>query len=195
MIALARTKEFDDDAVLYKAMRLFWEQGYEKTSINDLVECMGIHRRSLYDTFGDKHKLFLAVVDRYSKLINAELHAGIIRSSPKQAIAFMFDFMIQGIDDSLPGCLFVNMAVELAARDPEVEAKVCDSFTKSEELLTDIIRRGQQSDEFTSKRNAEELAESIHNTLLGLRVFTRTSTANKEKLHRIANVSMEILYK
>lgn len=55
---MGRSREFDENVVLQKAMELFWKQGYEKTSLNDLVEHMGIHRRSLYDTFGDKHTLF-----------------------------------------------------------------------------------------------------------------------------------------
>ena len=55
---MARSKEFEENEVLDKAMKLFWEQGYEKTSMTDLVEHMGIHRRSLYDTFGDKHHCF-----------------------------------------------------------------------------------------------------------------------------------------
>ena len=64
---MARSKEFEETVVLDKAMRLFWEQGYEKTSMTDLVEHMGIHRRSLYDTFGDKHSLFLKAMDRYDR--------------------------------------------------------------------------------------------------------------------------------
>lgn len=60
---MGRSREFDENVVLQKAMELFWKQGYEKTSLNDLVEHMGIHRRSLYDTFGDKHTLFLRTVD------------------------------------------------------------------------------------------------------------------------------------
>ena len=59
---MGRSKEFEENVVLQKAMELFWEQGYEKTSLNDLVEHMGIHRRSLYDTFGDKidiHGIYL----------------------------------------------------------------------------------------------------------------------------------------
>jgi TetR/AcrR family transcriptional regulator, transcriptional repressor for nem operon len=54
-------------------MQIFWEQGYEKTSMTDLVKHMGIHRRSLYDTFGDKHTLFLMALDRYDSKINASL--------------------------------------------------------------------------------------------------------------------------
>ena len=56
---MGRNKEFEEEAVLQKAMELFWKQGYEKTSMSDLVEHMGIHRKSLYDTFGDKHSLYL----------------------------------------------------------------------------------------------------------------------------------------
>jgi TetR/AcrR family transcriptional repressor of nem operon len=46
-------------------MQLFWEKGYEATSVQDLVEGMGINRFSLYDTFGSKHDLFLKALDRY----------------------------------------------------------------------------------------------------------------------------------
>ncbi|MGG4128868.1 helix-turn-helix domain-containing protein [Paenibacillus illinoisensis] len=75
---MARSKEFEENVVLEKAMKLFWEQGYEKTSIADLVEHMGIHRRSLYDTFGDKHTLFLKAMDRFHDKLSDQaehLHA------------------------------------------------------------------------------------------------------------------------
>ncbi|KAA2299393.1 helix-turn-helix transcriptional regulator, partial [Clostridioides difficile] len=68
---MARGKEFEESVVLDKAMRLFWEQGYEKTSMTDLVNHMGIHRKSLYDTFGDKHTLFLKAVDLYDHKISS----------------------------------------------------------------------------------------------------------------------------
>ncbi len=61
---MARQKEFDRDEVLHKAMEVFWTRGYEGTSIQDLVKHMGINRQSIYDTFGDKHSLFLQALDR-----------------------------------------------------------------------------------------------------------------------------------
>jgi TetR/AcrR family transcriptional repressor of nem operon len=64
---VARTKEFNPDEALGKAMALFWEQGYEHTSMQDLVTHMGVHKRSMYDTYGDKqalfHKAFSSYVD------------------------------------------------------------------------------------------------------------------------------------
>jgi TetR/AcrR family transcriptional regulator, transcriptional repressor for nem operon len=56
---MARQKEFNRDEVLHKAMEVFWTRGYERASIQDLVEHMGINRQSIYDTFGDKHAPFL----------------------------------------------------------------------------------------------------------------------------------------
>ena len=62
---MARSKEFEVNEVLDKAIQLFWAQGYEKTSMHELVNFMGIHRRSIYDTFGDKHALFMKALERY----------------------------------------------------------------------------------------------------------------------------------
>ncbi|MCF6411707.1 TetR/AcrR family transcriptional regulator [Pseudalkalibacillus salsuginis] len=190
---MARRKEFDENAVLQKAMLLFLEQGYEKTSMSELVEQMGIHRRSLYDTFIDKHTLFLKAMDRYAKLLDANLAQGVKRSkSAKKAIRFIFDYVIEGDQDLPFSCLFVNTAIELASRDIDADTKTTEGFTKAEQLIADIIHWGQQDGEFSSNRDAKELAECLHNTLVGLRVMGRTS-ASKEKLRRIADLSMKIL--
>lgn len=176
-------------------MKLFWEQGYEKTSMHDLVEHMGIHRRSLYDTFTDKHTLFLKAMDRFGDRINVRLAAGIKQAeTASQALRFIYDFMIKGDDDTPPGCMLVNSAVELAIRDAEVDARATEAFANSEQMLEDIIVWGQQNGEFSKDAEAKDLAEYVHNTLIGLRVMVRTSVA-KEKLQSIASLSMSLLQK
>ncbi|WP_409345913.1 TetR/AcrR family transcriptional regulator [Paenibacillus sp. MBLB4367] len=192
---MARSKEFEESAVLDKAMRLFWQQGYEKTSMTDLVEHMGIHRRSLYDTFGDKHQLFLKAMDRFDNKISASLEGGVKRSkTAAEALQFIFELMIEGEEDSPPGCLMVNSAVELAARDADVDTKSTEAFATAEQLLKDIIAWGQRDGQFTTDYEAGELAEYLHNAWVGLRVMARTSVA-KEKLYRIAQVSIKFLEK
>ncbi|MEH7549478.1 MULTISPECIES: TetR/AcrR family transcriptional regulator [Bacillaceae] len=190
---MARSKEFEENAVLDKAMRLFWEQGYEKTSMTDLVESMGIHRRSLYDTFGDKHTLFLKALDRFGDKNNAAITEGIKRSrTAADALKFIFGFMIGGEEDLPSGCLMVNSAVELAARDADVDTKSTEAFKTLEKLFKEIILWGQRDGEFTSNYDAGEMAEYLHNVGVGLRVMARTTVA-KEKLHRIANISIKVL--
>ncbi|MDP4096365.1 TetR/AcrR family transcriptional regulator [Paenibacillus sp. P96] len=190
---MARSKEFEESVVLEKAMKLFWEQGYEKTSMNDLVEHMGIHRRSLYDTFTDKHTLFLKAIDRFGDWTNARLAAGLKQSeTAAQAIQFVFDFIINGEEDTPPGCMFVNSAVELAIRDADVDAKAVEAFARVEQMLAEIVLWGQQNGEFTKQYEATEMAEYLHNALAGLRVMARTSVT-KEKLRRIAELTMHSL--
>jgi TetR/AcrR family transcriptional repressor of nem operon len=62
---MARNKEFEEAAVLDKAVHLFWCKGYNGTSMQEVVDCLGISRSSLYDTFGDKRQLYLAALGRY----------------------------------------------------------------------------------------------------------------------------------
>lgn len=66
---MARPKSFDPDEALDRAMDCFWEQGFDETSVQDLVERMGVNRFSLYSTFGDKRELFLAALDRYRQTV------------------------------------------------------------------------------------------------------------------------------
>ena len=66
---MPRPREFDRDEVLDRAVEVFWMRGYDRTSVQDLVNSMGIQRGSLYATFGDKHHLFLEALDRYIVLV------------------------------------------------------------------------------------------------------------------------------
>ncbi|MGG1610984.1 TetR/AcrR family transcriptional regulator [Paenibacillus phoenicis] len=190
---MARSKEFDEKEVLLKAMRLFWEQGYEKTSLQDLVEHMGVHRRSLYDTFGDKHTLYIKTMEQYARITNAAIKAEVQRGrTALESIRLIFDYLIETNGEQPIGCFFVNSATELAYRDPEVSKLTSELFGNEEQLLTELIQQGQQAGDISPELDPRLLASSLHATLLGIRVMRRTST-DKQKLHQIAEVSMEML--
>src|SRR5260370_3074167 len=77
---MARPKEFDRIRALKKAMELFWQQGYEATSTDDLIRAIGIGRQSMYDTFGDKHQLYLEALQLYEANSGAEFFKRIYES-------------------------------------------------------------------------------------------------------------------
>lgn len=192
---MARSKEFEENEVLDKAMKLFWEQGYEKTSMSDLVEHMGIHRRSIYDTFTDKRTLFFKAMERFGNRTDAKLAAGVKQAkTAKEALHFIFDYMGSTEEGEPPGCMFVNSAVEMACRDEDVDAKAVGAFEKVEQLLVELVTWGQENGEFSSQYGPQELAEYLHNALIGIRVMARTSV-RKEKLERISTMSMLLLEK
>jgi AcrR family transcriptional regulator len=82
---MARPRSFDREVALEQAMLLFWEKGYEETSIGDLTRAMGIAAPSLYAAFGDKRALFEEAVERYESLPDAPIAAGSIERILRRA--------------------------------------------------------------------------------------------------------------
>jgi TetR/AcrR family transcriptional repressor of nem operon len=190
---MARAKKFDEDTVLLKAMKLFWEQGYEKTSIQDLVTHTGIHKGSMYDTFGDKKSLYIKALKRYSEMndqsikrLSTEPH------STKEAIRSLFDMAVRLREELPDGCFIVNTAVELAKHDAESKEWVLTEWARLERLLYDLIVAGQQSGELSNTLNAEWLSQYFNNALIGVRVMVKSIT-DRDKLQHIIDMNMSIL--
>ncbi|MGF6950157.1 TetR/AcrR family transcriptional repressor of nem operon [Neobacillus sp. B4I6] len=196
---MARKKEFDEDAALLKAMRLFWEQGYEKTSMQELVSHMGVHKGSIYDTFGDKQSLYFKTLKRYSEMLEQSVKRRMADTrSAKEAIRVFFEMAIQqqedfpGIATNSQGCFLVNTAVELAKHDSEAIDWVHLRWTNTEQFIRDLIVEGQQSGEFSKTLNAEGLSYYFINALIGLRVMVKT-ISDREKLRQIIDMNMSVL--
>ncbi|WP_028061853.1 TetR/AcrR family transcriptional regulator [Candidatus Solirubrobacter pratensis] len=170
---MARHKEFDPDQALERAMRLFWERGYERTSVQDLVERTGVHKRSMYDTFGHKHSLYLRSLDRYVGAARADLAATLDGAqSPRAALRALLSTSIN--DGSNPrGCFAVNCASETALDDPEVARRVGDFFAASERLILDLVLEGQRAGEIPARHEPEALANALHNGWIGVRIQAR----------------------
>lgn len=190
---MARSKEFDEKAVLRKAMELFWEQGYEKTSMQDLVDHMGIHRRSIYDTFGDKRSLFLASLNHYEELIVNEMESIISStSSIKQTIRDVFIFVLNSIEQYPKGCLSVNAAIELSLLDKEIGRIVTKMFNRTEDMFNILIKRGQTSGELSKEIDSDNTSRFLHNNLVGIRVLIKTNY-NKKELEGIITLALSVL--
>ncbi|MFD2611633.1 TetR/AcrR family transcriptional regulator [Paenibacillus gansuensis] len=194
---MARTKEFDEDAVLLKAMHLFWEQGYEKTSIQDLVSHLGIHKGSLYDTYGDKHTLYIKALKRYIESFEQKVIRPVKRhmadtGSAKEAIRMMLEMAVL-LNEEIPvGCFAVNTAVELAKHDSECREYVLLSWSRVEQLLHELIVEGQQSGELSMSLNVEWLSHYFNNAIIGLRVMAKGIT-DREKFNQIIEMNMSVL--
>ena len=190
---MARSKEFDVNQVLRKAMELFWQQGYEKTSMQELVDYMGIHRRSIYDTFGDKRTLFLSALSHYEELITSETKKRVdSKLLVKQGIREVFNMIIYP-DLNLPkGCLSVNAAVELSLLDEEIATKIAEMFTKTAALFYELLKHGQKNGEISKNHDPEVLSLFLHNSLVGLRVLVKIE-ADKKKLESIVDITLSVL--
>lgn len=176
-------------------MAVFWHKGYAATSIQDLVEATGVNRASLYGAFGDKHRLFLAAIDRYAARSKGERLALLERPGPvKPLIRAFFDDLIvrtQGEGRCL-GCLLTNSAVELAPHDPLIRARLRDGFLTVEQGFEVTLRRGQRTGEIAPEKDPKALARFLLGLVQGLRVLAR-SDAEEATLRDIVEVGLRCL--
>lgn len=192
---MPRPKAFDPDDVLHKAMQVFWERGYEATSMQDLVECMGINRFSLYSTFGDKHQLFLAALARYRDKVVARLVDDMERSDA--GLAAIWQFFKRLIDSFASaqgwrGCLITNTAVELAPHDPQAASTVQAHVVRLEEAFCRVLLQAQQTHALAVTHSCRDLARFLTGSALGLGVLARTAPG-RQALEGYVSVVLSVL--
>ncbi|CAM5261406.1 TetR/AcrR family transcriptional regulator [Streptomyces aurantiogriseus] len=177
---MARSKEFDPDAVLQSALELFWRRGYEATSMADLVEHLGIGRASLYATFGNKRDLYLKALDRYGEAQQPQLVREL--SPPGPALpavrAVVRRFAAEAMDETrrARGCFVTNTAAELAPHDPAATLRVEMGWEHLETLLHSALVRAQAQGELPAGRDPLALARLLLVLLQGLRVVGKASS-------------------
>ena len=192
---MARPREFDREAVLDQAIEVFWQHGYEGTSVQDLVDSMGINRGSLYGAFGDKHRLFLAALHRYEETFHSTISERLAEGgSPMQAIRGVFEDVVQecSCDEGRKGCLMTNSAVELAAHDRDTATLVAANFSRVEEAFVKVLRHAQSDGEIGKKQNPRALGRFLTSSLQGLRVMGK-ACPDRALLGDVVRVTLSVL--
>lgn len=192
---MARTKVFDEQDVLDKAMNLFWQKGYNATSAQDLVDGLGISRSSLYDTYGDKHSLYVRALKQYrQEKIDPVLKGADNVDDVDAYIRLFFESVkVEALSENRSkGCFMVNSAVELAPVDTEVAAIANGIMYDVENAVCKVIKKGQEKGVFTKQYSARSLARFVFNSLNGLRVTVKFD-ADKKMFDDIVNVCLSAL--
>ncbi len=189
---MPRAKEFEPEAALQQAIELFWQKGYEATSMRDLLEGMGIGRGSFYGTFGDKHSLFLAALDRFERTRTAWILEALKGPEPPlESIRYVFERTVDGLIGFEPrrGCLLANSAVELAPHDPEVAERISLYVQRTEKAFERVLKRARVNGDIPKGKNPKALARFLVNSLHGLRVMARAG-ADRETLEDTVRVTL-----
>lgn len=193
---MARTKEFNEEKALDKAIEIFWHKGYNGTSAQDLVTHLGLSRSSLYDTFGDKQKLFSQSLKRYQNQ-NQDAIANLFDTSGniKETLQDVFkQAVIESLENRITkGCFMVNSSVELAMHDEEIAKIVQNNGQVMEDIFTNAIQKGQDSGHISKKLEARILARFIFNNYSGIRVLARSGERNKQVYDDIVKTIFSVL--
>lgn len=192
---MARPREFNKEDVLQKAMHLFWQKGYEATSMADLLAATELSKSSLYDTFGDKRKLFLSALESYRQFRLEGFQTSLNDGCPaRESIAALFEgFTTKAVEGRRGyGCMSCNEAVEFGAGDEEVQGIVLADFQAVEDAFAEAVARGQRDGSIANQEPAQKLARFLSVHLQGLYVMARAG-ANAEQFADATAVMLSAL--
>jgi len=190
---MAGLKQFDRNEVLDDAMKVFWRNGYQGTSIQDLVEATCVNRGSLYATFGDKRGLFLAVLDHYAQQIALPIMAELNNPVPRRAIQAMFESIIQRTNDPAwpRGCLNTNTSLECPGAGDDIGRKIAERMGQQESAIYQVLRRAQAEGSLDPGLDARALARFFVGVAQGLNVVNKMAP-DPTMLEDIVKVAMRV---
>ncbi|TPW12674.1 MAG: TetR family transcriptional regulator [Acidimicrobiaceae bacterium] len=193
---MARTKEFDPDVAVATAIEVFWDRGYAGTSMQDLVDELGLNRGSIYGTFGSKHDLFVQALTEYCKrapqaLLDALEIDGPLLPRLRGALIGLIDADLA--DPDRKGCLLVNSAMETLPADRDTAALYDRTARTLRTAFEAAVRRAQLEGELPRSLNPVDAASFLLTTLQGLRV-TAKATGDRQPLVASVDFALRALH-
>lgn len=192
---MPRIKKFNKTDVLAAAASIFQQKGYNGTSMDEVLKATGLSRSSLYDSFGDKHNLYIQSLEFYKE--NEQKLSEKIEDKPVnglQKIDYLFknvvDHLVAHPDDN--GCLLVNAAAEMSKQCFKTQQVICNNKDEVQDLLTGWLNDAQSNNILKLSKPTKNYSQFLYNTLLGLRVMSQ-SGATKQELNNVVKVTIDSL--
>jgi TetR/AcrR family transcriptional repressor of nem operon len=195
---MARPVEFDENKVLTNAMEQFWREGYEASSVQKLLDCTGINRGTLYNSFGDKDTFFKSCIDQYSKIIDKQIENSLknLKLNPWDAINAYFEEAVLNISSRhrSMGCLLVNSLCESINYDKDMKKVVRGTLSSIRKAIVARLKEAQSKGKLRKGVAVEFAADVLMNTLHGVRVNSRDGK-NSRQLKELITHSIDTLKK
>lgn len=191
---MGRPRAFDEDAAVDAAMRVFWEKGYEGTSLDDLTEAMGINRSSLYSTFGDKESLFRRAIARYqsgplsfvARALAQPTARAVVGSLLRSSVKFL-------VDPSHPrGCLSLQGGMACGAGNESAKQVMVDCRNQGLLLLQKRLQQAKSQGDLAKEVDPKDLARLIMILMNGLSVQSANG-AGAAEMNRAIELAMRSL--
>ena len=190
-----RPKVFDREAALDKAMTLFWQYGYEATSLSDLVEATGAKAPTLYAEFVNKEGLFRAVLDHYISRFASKNEACLFcdEQTLLEALRNYFTAVATCFTskDTPAGCFMINTSAALAASSKEIAKTIKSRHAVQEQTLCQFLQLRQARGEIPAEKNVAELAQFLSCILQGMSISAREG-ADFETLMQITDTTLRL---
>ncbi|WP_345653869.1 TetR/AcrR family transcriptional regulator [Streptomyces siamensis] len=190
---MARSREFDVDQAVERAMELFWGRGYAATSLQDLTAELGIGSGSLYAAFGSKEQLYARALERYCSAYAGALIAELesardVRSALRAALIAMVE---ADVHDPSRGCFLVNAVTERPA-DPATAERATATLHLVEGTIAGALERAQARGDLPADKDTAGLARFLTTFVQGLRVMGK-ARADRAFLESAVSHALSVL--
>lgn len=182
---MARPKSFDQEKAMLNAMQLFWQKGYEATSVKDLEKATGLKTSSLYNTFGGKEQFFLNILKHYSKfVIGGRMKRYLTQDDPIKSIRDFFTTCFTDLPEGQEGiaCLLVNTTAEMALHHEGAREIVIENEANLKSGFKGCVERAKQQDRVPKHQDSDVLATQLVITLKGILLSSKAIKDNKKMI-------------
>ncbi|GFN25747.1 TetR family transcriptional regulator [Achromobacter denitrificans] len=189
---IGRPRAFDRDTALLAAMRTFWTQGYEGTSVQDLATAMGVNKPSLYATFGCKEEIFREAVELYDRVEGKATSQSLKKAgTAREAVESMLRSNARAyvVEEGPRGCMIVLSSLLGAPENESVRAFLADNRLQGEATLRERLAQGIAEGDLAASADLDQLAAFYTTVLEGLSIQARDG-ASIEKLNIIIDAAM-----
>ena len=164
---------FNEDEVLKKVVDIFWQKGYNGTSMQDLASVTGLNRSSIYNSFGSKINLYKLALKIYQKTTESNYQKVLLESdNSKAAIYLFFDKALKSLNNKNfdKGCFIINSTIEMSQKNTSIKEVLQDSQENAIQFLTALIKDAQESGSVNKKDTSSNYAYYLYTSLQGLKI-------------------------
>jgi AcrR family transcriptional regulator len=193
-VRLGRPRGFSEETALEAAMRVFWEKGYEGTSLTDLTDAMGINRASLYSTFGDKESLFRRALARYGEGPAAYLKVALEEPTARGVVEKLLKGVVNllGNPDNPRGCLSTQGALATGLGAQPIKNALIQWRKSAEKEIQKRFKRARTEGDLPEDINVGDLTRYLSSVIYGLGIMAANGDT-KTDLMRVVDMTLRTL--
>ena len=189
-----RPKEFDEEQALASAMNYFWENGYDGSSLSDLLTEMGIGKSSFYQAFGSKEALFRKSLELYTQSTVGFLRSLLAEKTAREVLLYIPQSLIDELKSTgmTKGCLLMNSGAECYKRHPQISELIKYEYEAFQALFTELITSAKKAGEINNVIPALSLASVYISLINGITAMVKAGASEPQIAAVIQHIETEI---
>jgi len=192
--ARGRPRCFNLEEALDRSLLLFWEKGFQKTSLDEIAEAVGVKKPSLYAAFGDKEMLFRKVLERYSGKLSEPVQALDRYDDVREAINAFIELGIATgcANGHARGCLLASAFADSTLLPPNLAKEIKALVNQADQAIAKRLKKAVRDGQLPADVDVKGTAKFLTTLMQGVTMRIRAGESRAD-LQRIRKVALRCL--